>query len=175
MHRIVTGSFDNFAGAARGVSALMADGFGNGEISIVALPPPAVASARRVRRRTGALVAGALGAVIGPGSVFAWTPDPGDMLMWAPSLGALVGASLGTVIGLVLERLACRAAAMPTSPASAGEVVSVVVDAGRADRVESILRGQGATVGRRYRLASAPRVRPSIDRAPPPRLVPYRP
>jgi hypothetical protein len=175
MHRIVTGSFDDFAGAARGVSALMADGFGHGEISIVALPPPEAADARPDRRRTGALVAGALGAMIGPGSVWAWAPEAGAMIMWAPSLGALIGASLGILGALVLERLALRAGAGATPAAPAGEVVSVVVDAARADRVEAILRGQGATVGRRHRLASLARHRPSVDRAPPPRLVPYRP
>lgn len=172
MHRIVTGSFDDFAGAARGVSALMADGFGHGEISIVAVPPPPLERARPERLRTGALIAGALGAMIGPGSVWAWTADPGAMLMWAPSLGALAGALLGAVGAVVLER---RAQRLATRHTPGGEIVSVLVDSSRAARVESILKQQGATLGRRPRTSRVAHAPPRAARPAAPTLVPYRP
>jgi hypothetical protein len=59
MQRIVTGSFEDFAGAARGASALVAAGFGHGDVSHHRLPPLPAAPAGA------ALVAGALGAMIG--------------------------------------------------------------------------------------------------------------
>ena len=178
MQKIVTGSFEDFEGAARGVSALMADGFGHGHISIIAQPPPDARPTSPHRRRNGALVVGALGAVIGPGSVWAWVPEAGAMLMWAPSLGALAGAALGAFGAVLVDRLS-RRARFPAIPASLerrpGEVVSVVVDDTRASRVEAILREHGARLGRRHRRSPPASARRSVDRSPPPRLVPYRP
>ncbi|HEY8243798.1 MAG TPA: hypothetical protein VII68_10075, partial [Casimicrobiaceae bacterium] len=165
MQRIVTGSFEDFAGAARGVSALMAEGFGHGDISIIALPARTAATRPPDRLRTGALVMGALGAMVGPGSVWAWAPDAGAMMFWAPSLGALAGASLGALLAVLLSGVEHAAA----------EAVSVVVDEKRASRVEAVLRAHGATLGRRWPRATAIRSRRSVDRVPPPRLVSYRP
>jgi len=153
MQRIVTGSFEDFAGAARGVSALMADGFGHGDISIIALPPTEPASRPPDRLRQGALIAGAIGAMIGPGSVWAWAPDAVVALLWAPTLGAIAGAVLGAFLASLFRSVDRPAA----------EAVSVVVDHVRAGRVEAILREHGAMLD--WRRPRVPVMRP----------VPYRP
>ena len=60
--QIVTGRFHDFDAAARGASALVAEGFAHGEVSLIA---------RTARPRFGfTLTAAALGAVIVPGGVF---------------------------------------------------------------------------------------------------------
>lgn len=153
MQRIVTGSFEDFAGAARGVSALMAHGFGHGDISIIALPATDPAIRPPDRLRQGALVAGAIGAMIGPGSVWAWAPDAGVALLWAPTLGAITGAVLGALLAALFGGVDRPAA----------ESVSVVVDNVRASRVEAILREHGAMLD--WRRPRVPVMRP----------VPYRP
>ena len=164
MPRTVTGTFRDFAGAARSVSALMAEGFGHGDISIIGLPATGASSGTPGRLRSGALVAGALGAMIGPGSVWAWAPDPGAMMMWAPSLGALAGATLGALLAALLTGVERPAA----------EAVSVVVDEARVARVEAILREHGARIlPRRLRVPTQGVLR-RIDRSQVPRLVPYR-
>ena len=151
MQRIVTGSFEDFAGAARGASALVAAGFGHGDVSLIAgLPqrvPPAIA-----------LVAGALGAMIASGSAYAWAADTPTWFAIAPSFGAIAGACLGMLAAMVADHRA-RARA---------EQVRVVVDAPRAAHVEAILRACGATVDRRA--LPAPAAGPPVLR-----FVPYRP
>ena len=153
MPNIVTGSYVDFAGAARGASALVADGFVHGEVSIIARP----AGARPVPAV--ALVAGAVGAMIAPGSVLAWAADMGALLVIAPSFGAIAGACLGAAVAALARRRS----------RSRTEDVRVVVDAARAPRVEAILLASGATLARRTdggRLEAPPR---------PLRFVPYRP
>jgi len=151
MQRIVTGSFGDFAGAARGASALVAAGFGQGEVSIIACLP---------RRMTpaAALIAGALGAMIASGSAFAFASDMSTLFAIAPSFGAVAGACLGAVAAVLAEQRSLARA----------EQVRVIVDESRAERVEAILRDCGATLGR----GSAP-WRPSMP--PVMRFVPYRP
>jgi hypothetical protein len=151
MKSIVTGSFGDFAGAARGASALVAAGFGHGEVSIIACLP---------RRMTpaAALIAGALGAMIASGSAFAWAADTSALFAIAPSFGAVAGACLGSVAAmLTAQRSRARA-----------EVVRVFVDESRAVGVEAILRACGATLGRRA-------AQPRADAPPVLRFVPFRP
>jgi hypothetical protein len=164
MQRTVTATFTDFAGAARAVSALMAEGFGHGNITIIGLPATDAASRAPGRLRNGVLVAGALGAMIGPGSVLAWAPDAGAMMMWAPSLGALSGALVGALLAALLTRVQRPAA----------EAVSVVVDEPRVPRVEAILRGHGARLLRPRLRVPTHGVRRSIERARVRSLVPYR-
>ena len=180
MHRIVTGSFPDFAGAARGVSALIAAGFADSRISILAMPAPSKAPAEAPAPtgsvRAGASVLGALGAIVGPGSVWALaTPDPGALLMWAPSAGAFAGACLGAAAGALLDRFA-HAGLAPASPSQASgrvdtESVTVVVDEARAAAVEAILRQHGAALGLRTREGT----RGPAASAQPLRLMPGRP
>jgi len=164
MPRTVTGTFRDFAGAARSVSALMAEGFGHGDISIIGLPATDAPSRAPGRLRNGALVAGALGAMIGPGSVWAWAPEAAAMMMWAPSLGALAGASLGALLAALLTSVQRPAA----------EAVSVVVDEPRAARVEAILREHGARLLRPRLRVPARGVRRSIERVRIRNLASYR-
>ena len=180
MQRIVSGSFPDFAGAARGVSALMAAGFGSGEISIIALPPPDPCSpAARPRTgnvRAGASLLGALGAMAGPGTGWAWAlPDAGALLVWAPVAGALAGACLGAIVGLLVDRLANRPATSAQGPSARDRVdaesVTVVVDEADAGEVEAILRKHGAALVPRRR----ERRRDLLPAARPLLLVPYRP
>ena len=153
MPRIVVGSYVDFAGAARGASALVAEGLVHGEVSIIASrPAPRLSSAI-------ALSAGALGAVIAPGSVFAFTPDMTTLFAFAPMAGALAGALLGSLGAVLVDRRA-RARA---------EQVRVEIDPAHVARVEAILRASGATLHHPLgRLRPAPAARPL-------RLVPYRP
>ena len=106
---------------------------------------------------------GALGAMIGPGSVWALaTPDPGALLVWAPTAGALAGACLGALAGALFDRLERDApASAPPSPAPErvdAETVTVVVDEARAAAVEAILRQHGARL--------LPRTREGMRRPP---------
>ena len=164
MPRTVTGTFRDFASAARSVSALSAEGFGHGDISIIGLPATDANSPRSDRLRHGALVAGALGAMIGPGSVWAWAPEATVMMLWAPSLGALAGASLGTLLAALLAGVKRGEA----------EAVSVVVDERRIARVEAILRDHGARLLRPGLHVPAHGVRRSIERARVRSLIPHR-
>jgi len=168
MPRIVTGSFEDFAGASRGVSALVAEGFGHGEISIIALPasgsrdgppPRGPGEARWIP-----LVIGTLGAMIGSGSAWAWAPPvAGAWLAWAPSLGALIGAGVGILAGALAGRR------IRETPRWA-EAVSVVVDDARAADVKAILIAHGARIERH-----APGHRRATDRSRALRVIPFRP
>jgi hypothetical protein len=128
MQTVVTGRFQDFAAAARGASALVADGFAHGEVSLIA-------RSARPRWRP-ALMAGAVGAVVAPGSVLAWSADAGALIALAPAAGAAVGAVLAGVSAWLAERRASRRA----------EEVRVVVDPARAARAGAILRATGATL-----------------------------
>ena len=155
MHRIVTGSFVDFAAAARAASALAAAGFVHGEVSIIArrTPPRLLAAA--------ALVAGAAGALVAPGSVLAWVAGAGPLADVAPSFGAAAGAGIGALAGVLADR---------RSRAHAEEVRVLVDDPLDVARVERLLRANGASLGPR---AAWPRLPRSSPR--PLRLVPYRP
>jgi hypothetical protein len=154
MQKIVTGSFVDFAGAARCASALVAAGFVHGEVSIIARRPgPPLLSAA-------ALLAGAVGALVAPGSMVAWTSDARTLFDVAPSFGAAAGACVGVLAAVLADRRS-RARA---------EEVRVVVDSGRVARAEQILRSCGASI-RRLALRS----HPAAIGARPLRLVPYRP
>jgi hypothetical protein len=177
MPRIVTGSFPDFAGAARGISALMAAGFTHGEISVIALPPPEAASpspAPSGSVRAGASLMGALGAMAGPGTVWALPlPDPAALIVWAPAAGALAGACVGALAAVLLHRWAGRPRPEPpVSPARVdAEAVTVVVDdEARADAVCAILRAHGAS----FDAPASARRRRARRAALPLRLVPFR-
>jgi hypothetical protein len=169
MTRIVTGSFEEFADAARGVSALMDRGFGHGEISIVSVrasdagePLPR----EQVEARTGTFLVGAVGAMIGSGSALAWAPPDAGVWVasWAPTIGALIGVAVGLLLAafsILWRRTAHRDA----------EAVSVVVDDLRAARVEAILRAHGATLRRGHAL----RRRNEAGRSRSLNVVPFRP
>lgn len=180
MHRIVTGSFPDFADAARGVSALMAAGLSIGEVSIIAIPPPdrdpPPTRPPDGYVRAGASMMGALGAILGPGTGWAWAPpDPGALLVFAPVAGALAGACLGAIAGLLVDHFARNAAAAARRPIVHGrldaESVTVVVDEALAGRVEAILRQHGAALAPHDR----GRVRTPSPVAPPLLLAPHRP
>ena len=155
MHRIVTGAFRDFSGAARAVSTLMDAGFDHGEISIIAVDPrsyPSATPSRSSAASDAALLAGAIGAMAGSGGAWALGAESSALLVGAPVFGAAAGAILGGMAFVIAARIAMVAAQRAPRPVPQArmpdvESVTVVAEEPRAERAEAILREHGARFG----------------------------
>ena len=147
---------------ARRVSALVAGASATARSASSRCRRPCRTVARRRSARCGAVI-GALGAMIGSGSAWAWAPPtPEACSRCAPSLGALDRR----VRRLAGRRAVERRIAMP----ELAEAVSVVVDDARGATSKPILLAHGARIERR-----APGRRRAADRSRALPRVPFRP